>query len=153
MIQGFTYWGGPEGDTLRSKPASAFSKGDVLMLDSNSSFSRVNILLAAGVDIIGVAQSDSNQSIEGFVTARIPDADTLWLASTDTTMSSHLTPGVECDLGFGTGNGRQYVTNASANSVRAVVVRGGAGAMALDQSVHSQAVVKLIRHAGNLEIS
>lgn len=151
-IQGFTYWGGPEGDRLRAKPASAFSKGDLLMLDSLSSVSRVNITLASGVDIVGVAESDSNQSIEGLVTYRVPDADTLWLASFDTATSA-TTPGVELDIAFGAPNGRQYVTNASANSVRAVVVRGTAGSMAMDQSINSQVVVKLIRHAGNFELS
>jgi hypothetical protein len=153
MIQGFTYFGGPTGDVLPAKPASAFSKGDLLMLDSTSSVSRFAELAPSGTDILGIALSDSNQSIGGEVMVLVPDADTLFLVSLATNCSSAVTPGCELDTLYAVANGRCYATNASANSVRVVAVRGTAGPQALDQSTHSQIVGKLIRHAGNIELS
>ena len=151
MLQGFSYAYGPAGDSIEATPASAFSKGDLLMLDSTSSVSRIAELFPSGVDIYAVADGDSTQSINGKCKVTLVDQDTTWLASLSTNISA-VTPGVECDIAFSTANGRAYVTNASANSVRATVVRGTAGPMALDQSVNSQVLVKLIRHAGNVEL-
>lgn len=152
MIQGFNYSSGDGYDTIQSIPASAFSKGDLLTLTSTSSLSRISELFVSGNDIVGIALCDSNQSIGNKVTVLVPSADMVFLASTNSATGSGLSTGVECDISFGTPNGRCYV-DTSANSVRAVVVRGTIGAMALDQSVHSQVLVKLIRHAGNLELS
>lgn len=152
MIQGFNYSSGDGFDTAMHKPASAFSKGDLLLIDSTSSVSRVPETFAAGVDIYGIAMCDSTQSIDNKVPVLIPSADMVFLASTNSATGSGLTPGQECDVSYGVPNGRHYV-DTSANSVRAVVVRGTIGANALSQSVHSQVLVKLIRHAGNLELS
>ena len=152
MIQGFTYAYG-NSQTVEAIPASAFSKGDVLMLDSTSSVSRINATFASGVDIYGVAESNSNDSVNNKVLVRIPGADCVWLASLSTVLTSQVTPGVEADILFGTPNGREYVDPSSANSVRVAVVRGTAGPAALDQSVHSQVLVSFIYNAGNLELS
>lgn len=152
MIQGLQYSSGPEGDTAWVKPASAFSKGDILMLTSASSLSRIPELAPAGADIYGVALCDSTQSIDNKVLVQIPDADTVFLASTHSATGSGMTTGQEFDFSFAAPNGRYYVTT-STDSVRAVIVRGTIGAMALDQSVHSQVLIKLLRHAGNIELS
>lgn len=148
MIQGFVYSGGPF-DILWGRPASAFSKGDIVQLDSTSSVSRINILMTS--DIYGVADAGSDQSINNLVPILIPTSATEFLASVDTTAST-LTPGVECDVLFGAGNGRHYITS-SANSVRAVIKRGNAGDNALSQSNHSQAIVRLIMVGGEVELS
>lgn len=150
MPNSFWYAGGPC-ETLHAKPASAFSKGDLLMLDSTSSVSRVNVLLASGVDWVGIALGDSNQSILGNVPyLRVDERTELW-CSLATNLTSHVTPGVEADILFSTANNRQYFDPASANSVRAVCVRGTAGPLSVDQSVQSKVLVRLIRHAGNAE--
>src|SRR5690606_14892885 len=75
MPNGFWYAAGPC-DTAEAVPASAFSKGDLITLDSNSSFSRINELMVSGNDIFGVAEGDSTQSLNGRVTVRIPEDDT-----------------------------------------------------------------------------
>lgn len=152
MIQGLNYCSGDGFDTFHSIPSSAFSKGDLLCLTSASSFSRISELMPAGGDIAFVALCDSNQSIANKVPALKVSADMEFLASAHSATGSGMTTGQEFDFAFSAANGRYYVTT-STDSVRAVIVRGTIGAMALDQSVHSQVVVKLIRHAGNLELS
>lgn len=152
MIQGFNYSSGDGYDTASVKPVSAFSKGDLLTLTSASSLSRISELMVSGNDIYGIALADSNQSIDNRVPVLIPSADMVFLASTNSATGTGMTTGQEFDVIFAAANGRYYV-EPSANSVRAVIVRGTIGAMALDQSVHSQVLVKLIRHAGNLELS
>ena len=134
------------------KPASTFTRGDLLCFDSASSLSRINELMASGDDIIGVALSNSAQSINNRVCVGIPCADTLWWASAHSATGSAMTPGQEFDVSYGVPNGGQFVTT-STTSVRVVVVRGTAGHNAVDQSVESKVLVKLIYHGGNLEIS
>lgn len=152
MLQGLTYAYG-DSQTVEATPSSAFSKGDILMLDSTSSVSRIAELFPSGTDIFGIAETNSNDSVNGKCLVRIPGANTAWLASLSTALTSHATPGVEADISFAVANGRSYVNPASANSVRVAVIKGTAGPGALDQSVHSQVLVQLITNAGNLEIS
>lgn len=152
MIQGLVYAYGSPGDTLSIIPSSAFSRGDLLTLTSASSVSRINELMASGDDIYAVAECDSTQSIENKVLVRIPGPDTVWIASAHSATGSGMTTGQEFDFSFAVANGRYFVTT-SATSARAVVVKGTIGAGALDQSVHSQVAIRLIGHAGNLDIS
>lgn len=142
------------GGVLREefKPASTFTRGDLLTLDSASSLSRINELMVTGNDILGVAASNSAQSINNKVVVEIPRADTLWWASCHSATGSAMTPGQEFDVSYAIANGGQYVTT-STDSVRVVIVRGTAGHNAVDQSVESKVLCKLIYHAGNLEIS
>lgn len=151
MPNGFWYAAGPS-DTAAAVPASAFSKGDLITLTSTSSYSRINELMVSGNDIFGVAEGDSTQSLANLVTVRIPEANTQFWASLDTALTSDVTPGVEMDVAFSAANNRYYVTTASANSVRAVCVRGTVGFGAVDQSVQSKVLVRLIKHAGNFEL-
>jgi hypothetical protein len=152
MIQGLQYWSGSPGEKFLVKPASAFSRGDLLFLDSASSASGINVLMPSGADIFAVADCDSTQSINNLCLCTIPGPDTQWLASTHSATGSGMTVGQEFDFSYGVPNGRYFVTT-STDSVRAVIVRGTIGAMALDQSVHSQVVIRLIGHGGALEIS
>lgn len=152
MPNGFWYAGG-DCTTEHAVPASAFSKGDLILYDSNSSFSRVPWAASPGLaaaDIAGVADADSDSSINNKVTIKVPQPDTLWWASLATNLTSDVTPGTEADINFAVANSRYYVDTSSANTVRAVVVRG---TDEVDQSVQSKVLVKLIYHAGNLDLS
>ncbi len=144
MPNGFWYASGPV-RTLKAKPASAFSKGDLLMFTSASSFSRWNEVGAG--DWCGIAQCDSSQSIDGFVTALVPEPDTHFHASLSTAVSA-VTAGVDGDILFSTANNRHYVTT-SANSARVVHVKGTAD---LDQSVQSQALVRFLKYGTEADL-
>lgn len=151
MPNSFWYAGG-DYSTEHAIPASAFSKGDILMLNSSSSISRVPSVASGihGDDIVGVALADSVQSISNKVPYLVPQPDTLFWASLSTNESS-VTPGTECDLFFdATDQNRYYVEPGSANSVKVVIVRGTAD---VDQSVQSKALVKFIYHDGQIDLS
>lgn len=153
MPNGFWYAGG---DVTREAaiPASAFSKGDLLVLNSNSSLSRVpSVATGTSDDIVGVADADSIDSINNVVSYTVPQPDTLYWASLVSNSANALRPGTECDIFFNTGNARYYVDPGSSDTARAVIVRGSAGVGSVDQSVQSKVLVKLIYHAGNLDLS
>lgn len=130
-----------------AKAASAFSRGDLVQYDSNSSISRFDVLLAANDDIAGVALADSTDSINDLVPYMIPDSDTLFISRY--TGGTRQDPGDELDI-VENANGRSVV-DTSTNSVRFVVEQGTL--QARDQSVNSVLIGRLIRHAGNLEHS
>ena len=152
MPNGFWYAGGH--CTMESAiPASAFSKGDVLTYTSASSLSRIAPTFASGSDIAGIATSDSVDSIDNQCSYIVPGPDTLFWASMQSADATAVVPGLECDIGYDVAEGRYFVDPSSTNSVRAVVVRGTAGVGGVSQSVQSKVLVKLIYHAGNLELS
>lgn len=134
-------------------PASAFSKGDVLAYDSNSSLSRISETWPANGDIAGVAAADSIDSIDDQVPYYVPGPQTIWWASLDSATGNALRPGTEADILFDTAEGRYFVDPGSTNSVRAVIVRGSDGVGSVDQSVQSKVLCKLIYHAGNVDLS
>ena len=136
--------------TEELKPSSAFSEGDVLMLDSTSSVSGQNVTFASGVDIYGIAASASTASINGKVVVILPEQATVFWASLATNLSSAATPGTDCDLLYGNPNGGWYVDPTSQNSVRATIFRG---TEQIDQSIVSRALVQLIFNAGNIDLS
>lgn len=147
MPNGFWYASG--GRTTDERiPGSAFSKGDLLALDSSSSLSR--IAETHGQDIYGVALADSNDSINDLVPVLVPEDDTHFWSRISDVLTSELTTGVEADILFDTGVGRYYVEPGSTNTARSVTVRGTDD---IDQSVQSKALVKLIFNAGDLELS
>lgn len=149
MPNGLWYAEGPA-RRYAAKPASAFSKGDILQLDSTSSISRIAVTWASGVDWVGIADADSTQSIDNLVPYLVPEEGTELWCSLSTALTSQVTPGVEGDIVFSTANNRYYF-DTSANSVRARVVRGTAGPGAIDQSVQSKVIVRLIRDGGAAE--
>lgn len=156
MPNGFWYAGGDSHVMESAIPSSAFSKGDLLVFDSNSSLSRIPWAASPGLsstDIAGVALSDSVDSISDQVPYLVPGPDTLFWASLDTATGNALRPGTEADIQFSTANARYYVDPDSSTTARAVIVRGSAGVGAVDQSVQSKVLCRLIYHAGNLDIS
>jgi len=152
MPNGFWYAGGDTHTMEAAIPSSAFSRGDLIAY-SSSSLSRVSEVFAAGADIAGVAMADSTDSIDNLVSILIPGPDTLFWASLQSADATALAPGAEADIGFDVAEGRYFVDPSSTNSVRAVIVRGNTGVGAVDQSVQSKVLCKLIYHAGNLELS
>ncbi|GAG10982.1 unnamed protein product [marine sediment metagenome] len=152
MPNGFWYAGGDTHVFESAKPVSAFSKGDLLTL-STSSLSRIATTYASGSDIVGVATSDSIDSIDGLCSYIVPGPDTLFWASAASGIGTAMIPGAEGDVLFDVAEGRYHVDLSSTNSVRAVVMRGSAGVGSVSQSVQSKVLCKLIYHAGNLDLS
>lgn len=146
MPNGFWYASGCY-STEQAAPASAFSKGDLLMLTSDSSLSRLDPVSADKA--VGVALCDSTQSIAGKVPYLVPGADALFWASLATNASA-ATAGTYCDVHFSTANNRYYVVPTSASTARAIIVRG---TDEVDQSVQSKVLCKLIYHDGDLVYS
>lgn len=134
------------------KPVSAFTRGDLLAFTSTSSVSRINELMASGDDIIGVAEANSTQSINGRVLVAIPMPGSQWYASAHSATGSAMTPGQPFDVSYALANGGQYVTT-SATTPRVVIVKGTIGTMPLDQSVESRVLVQFIHNGGALAIS
>ena len=157
MPNGFWLAGGKTHTFHESIPASAFSKGDLLLYDgSGSSLSRVPWASSPGMaaaDIVGVATSDSINSINDRVTYIRPGPDTIFWASLQSNDATALEPGLDCDVNFDVAEGRYYVDPSSTNTVRVVLVQGNTGVGSVDQSVQSRVLCKLIYHAGNIDLS
>ena len=151
MPNGFWY---AQGETHRfdsAIPVSAFSKGDVLTLDSNSSLSRVWERFASSAQtIVGIATSDSNASINDQVGYIIPGPDTLFWASVQSNDATAQTVGLECNIGFDVAERRNFVDPSSNDSTRVVIVKGNVGVGAVDQSTQSTVLVRFVFNAGNL---
>jgi hypothetical protein len=126
-------------------PASSFSRGDFLVLNSSSSLSRIAII-ETGADIAGVAMCDSTQSINNKCTYAIPDfATVFWSVCTP---GSTFTKGA--NVNYNEISSRP-VANTSAGTVRAVCERGVLDCG--DQSVQSRILVRLVSNAGGLNFS
>jgi hypothetical protein len=137
MPNGFQYArGGYETD--ERKPSSAFSKGDLLMLTSTSSLSRVNpYAIASGAEIYGVATCDSTQSILDKVTVLRPKPDTVFRVPI-VAASGHTT-GHTSGVSFIAASGR-YVAESGGTAVVATI----AGVAECDQSVQSHILVRIL---------
>jgi hypothetical protein len=136
-----------EYDIEYAVPSSAFSRNDVLVLDSASSVSGWDVL---GVgEVFGVALQDSVDSIRNRVCVAIPRADTIFLASMATT-GINPSVGSRVDIILD-GNGRPLVTS-SALTQRVVVVRPPSGLPygVANQSVESKCYVKFLRQGDSL---
>jgi len=153
MPNGFWYAGGETHVFESSIPSSAFSKGDILAYASASSLSRASEVFVAGENLAGVALADSIDSIEDKIPFLVPGPDTLLWASLQSNDATALTPGLACDIGFDVAEGRYFVDPSSTNSVRAVIVRGNTGVGAVDQSVQSKVLCRLIHVAGNFDLN
>ncbi len=141
----FTYAWGPA--LLASAvPASAFSRGDLLVYNSGSSLSLAPPLTTT-LDIAGIAMADSNKSVLNQVPYLIPAPETVFFSRA--TPGSQFTPGYEADLVYAAGTG--WTVMPSANTARVAIQRGTQDL--LGQSVSSRVLVKLIYHAGALEHS
>ena len=126
-------------------PASAFSRGDVLIFDSASSLSRHDPESVQGV-IYGIALADSVASINDRVPVSVVGFDTVYLAAC--LPNSTFTVGERLDV-VADSNGRSIVTNSQLTP-RVVVVRPQAGPPyggVKDQSVESRIFVKFLSQA------
>ena len=128
-------------------PSSAFSRGDVLVLDSASSLSGYDIL---GIGpVFGIALADSVNSIFNRVPVSIPHADTIYLSAC--TPNSTFTVGEKFDI-VRDANGRSIV-DSSQLTLRVVVVRPQAGPPyggVKNQSVESRIMVKFLRQGDSV---
>lgn len=136
----FIYAKGPH-EMKEAVPASAFSRGDVLVFNSNSSLSRIDDLFAG--KIAGIAAADSTQSVRNKVPYVVPHADTEYMVHCAS--GSQFTAGQTKDILYSAGTG--HYVGTSANTARAIVVTGSADFV---DSARSRVVVKLLHVAGNV---
>lgn len=150
---GLRYSRGPF-QTLEAEPSSTFSKGDLVMYDSNSSISGMDMRFPSGEDIAGVALADSVDSIAkadgiNYVPFLAPKSDTYFLS--DATTGSRFTAGTECDIGVDSDGRPVVVSPSSATTARAVIQRGTDNVQG--QSTSSRVEIGLIEHAGDIDHS
>lgn len=136
MPNGLWYASGPKRMDER-KPGSAFSKGDLLALDSNSSLSRLNPYAAVAGSLYAVAAADSIDSIRDKVPAIVITDDTYFWAA----LTAGQTPvtGSDSAISFATALTGRYEVDGSAVTALVSVVEG---TDVLDQSVQSKVIVK-----------
>jgi hypothetical protein len=147
MPNGFWYASGPQ--VYREiKAGSAFSKGDLLTLDSNSSLSRLNPYAATTATQYAVALSDSTNSINGVcVVQEITPTTRFW---SRTTSGVTLIRGEESGVSFvAAAPGRQWVDESSTTNI--VVVDFGTAEV--DQSVESKVIVRFKYADSELDLS
>jgi len=147
MLNGFWYASGPY-RTIETIAGSAFSKGDVLAIDSNSSLSRLNPYAATTGSVYAIATSDSDDSINSKVVGIIPESDThFWVALTAGQTPG---PGTNSGVSFDTGLTGRYEVDGSSTTNMVVVVRG---VNDVDQSVQSKVIARFKSAAGELDLS
>lgn len=147
MPNGFWYASGPY-RTAEIKAASAFSQGDMLTLDSNSSLSRLNPYAATTATQYAIALSDSTNSINGVCTVlEIEPTTHFWSA---TTSGVTLIRGEESGVSHVvTKVYRTWVDESSTTPI--VVVRNGTAEV--DQSVQSKVIVSFKYADSELDLS
>lgn len=128
--------------------ASAFSKGDLLTLDSTSSLSRLNPYAAATATQYAIATSDSTNSINNkCVVAEILPGSNWW---SRTTSGVTLIRGEESGVSFlATAPGRYWLDESSTTPI--VVVDFGTAEV--DQSVESKVIVRFKYADSELDLS
>ena len=147
MPQGLWYASGPQ-RYAEVIAASAFSKGDILCLDSSSSLSRLNPYAAGTGTQYAIACSDSTNSINGKCSVLEIHPDVRFWSRT--------TSGVTLIRGEGSGvsfvaasPGRYYVDESTTTSI--VVVTNGTAEV--DQSVESKVIVAFKYAGAELDLS
>jgi hypothetical protein len=136
MPNGFWYASGP--CRRDERPAgSAFSKGDMLALDANSSLSRLNPYAVAAGSLYGIATADSTDSIRGLCGCIVIQPNTYFWSAT--TSGVTLLTGEESGVSFdATKPGRYWVDESSTTNVVVVVE----GTDRIDQSHQSKVIVQ-----------
>lgn len=146
---GLRYADGPYREST-AIASSAFSKGDVLMLDSNSSLSRLNDLVTSGVTIVGVALADSDQSRSDQQVPYILALDDTGFYS-DCTPGTQFSPGDQRDLEFNIADRNRYHVHTSTNTVRVKVAQDGGTQDVSGQSDRSEVKIYFIDGSDNIE--
>lgn len=146
MPNGLWYASGPCRRDERI-PGSAFSKGDLLALDSNSSLSRLNPYAAAASSVYGVATADSTDSIRNKVGCIVIQPNTYFWAA----LTAGQTPvtGTDSGISFATGLTGRYEVDGSTTSALVGVVEG---TDRLDQSVQSKVLVQFKSHLSSVGV-
>lgn len=140
-MAGFTHARGP-GKQAEGIAASAFSEGDPLIYDSNSSLSGADPLnITSANELAGIARAASVDSVNDLVTYTRPtDEDVFFSELTSDFAGSDVTKGVKLDL-VGDSEGRSYVSRSGNTDV--VVVEEGT-ADVLGQSDESRVLVRFL---------
>ena len=118
---GFWYAGGRLEKEAR-KPGSAFSQGDLLALDSNSSLSRLNPYAIAAGTVYAVADGASTDSIADRCTVTLVRPDTYFWSRVSA--GATLVTGDESEVSFVAAAPERYWTEDSTGT-NAVVIRRG----------------------------
>ena len=148
MPNGFWYASGPCRRDERTA-GSAFSKGDILGLDSSSNLSRLNpyVDLTSG-SIYGVATADSTDSINGKAGCIVIQPTTYFWSNT--TYGATLLTGENSDVTFSAAKPyREWVENSTTTGVVVIVE----GTDRIDQSRYSRVIVQFRHAAGALDLS
>lgn len=119
-------------------PSSAFSAGDVLCFDSNSSLSRMPADF--GLPVAGVAASASTSSANNKVPYIVPQADSVFWS--ECTTGSQMTPGELLDLEY---TSARFMVSTSQNTGTVTIERNSEDIGG--QSVQSRVLVKFVRSA------
>lgn len=122
-------------ETREAVPSSAFSAGDVLCYDSNSSLSRMPANFPVSLPLAGIARSASTASINNKVVYEVPQADTVYWS--EATTGSQMTEGEPLDLEY---TSALFMVSTSNNTGTVRIVRGTQDADG--QSVQSRVLVK-----------
>ena len=125
----FTYSRGPY-QSSTAIPSSAFSKGDLLIYDSNSSLSRLADPgpSATASDIAGVAEADSVDSLNDQVPYTLALPETIFLASCEST--GQFNPGDRVDVDYTDAQvATTFMVASSTNTPQVVVMPPGSERM------------------------
>lgn len=137
----FTYAKGPY-QSMTAIPSSAFSKGDLLQFNANSSLSRLRDpnASATAAAIVGVAEASSLESLNDQVPYTLALEGTIFLASCDST--SQFTPGEKLDVDYTDSfPDTRFVVASSTNSPQ-VIIHAAGGSEELIDSARSVVLVK-----------
>lgn len=147
MPNGFWYASGPR-EMDERKAGSAFSKGDILALDSNSSLSRLNPYALAAGTVYAIANSDSTNSIRDLCSVTVIQPTTRFWSRT--TSGVTLVTGEESGVSFvATAPGRYWVDESTTTNAIIVVE----GTDKIDQSVQSKVIVQFKFADSELDLS
>ena len=147
MPNGLWYASGPRRMDER-KAGSAFSKGDILALDSNSSLSRLNPYAIAAGTVYAIANSDSTNSIRGLCSVTVIQPTTRFWSMT--TSGVTLITGEESGISFDAAKPGRYWVDESSTTPAVVVVEG---TDRIDQSVQSRVIVQFKFADSELDLS
>lgn len=147
-MNGFWYASGPYRTDERIA-GSAFSKGDLLTLDSNSSLSRLNPYAATTATQYAVALADSTDSIKDGLCAvmQIQPTTRFWARLT---AGQTPTTGTESGVSFATALSGRYEVDGSSTTNIFVVTNGVAQ---VDQSVISRVIGQFKYADSELDLS